>query len=180
LRSQIRDLGIANLHRNKFKESISAFKMSLSVKPDYYDAQVAMGMTYQRFEKWEEAVNVLRKADEMKPDNYEVLSALAKSLMKLKRTGELEQVYLRMLELNPEEHSLLLYLGQIAFYDGRQEEGLKKIEKALQMNEESVMGWNLYSSVLESLGRKEDAHLARENYKLLMDGQKKLHRFWGY
>ena len=116
----------------------------------------------------------------MKPDNYEVLTALAKSLMRLKRCSELEQVYLRMLDLNPEDHSLLLYLGQIAFNDGRVEEGLAKIEKALQQNEELVMGWNLYANVLESVGRKEEAKLAMENYKLLMNGQKKLHRLWGY
>jgi tetratricopeptide (TPR) repeat protein len=84
-----------------------------------------------------------------------------------------------MLKLNPDDHTLYLYLGQIAFNDGKTKEALVSYRKAIELNPEDFIGWKVLADALESLGMHEDARQARERRKEIIERLRKEQGIFG-
>jgi tetratricopeptide (TPR) repeat protein len=162
-------LGVAYFQNGKYDDAVQAFQHSLSINQKYYSAIVSLGMTYSKMELWEKALEILNQAEMLNPNNPDVQKAIAKSFRYLNRIEELEQIYLRMHARFPEDPSLALYLGKIAFDSGRTQEGLEYYEKAVQIDEESLIGWKVLSEALAKMGRKEEARAAHDKYKEIQE-----------
>lgn len=85
---------------------------------------------------------------ESDPENDLMLDDVAVSLEKLKRYDEAIAVVEKQLERNPDRYESLANLGTIYIHDGQLEEGLKWIERAIEIN--------------------PDAHFGREKYQVFL------------
>ncbi|QDV45283.1 Tetratricopeptide repeat protein [Stieleria neptunia] len=85
---------------------------------------------------------------ESDPENDLMLDDVAVSLEKLKRYDEGIAVVRKQLERNPDRYESLANLGTIYIHDGQLTEGLKWIERAIEVNPDAHFGREKYQVIL--------------------------------
>ncbi|HWR57480.1 MAG TPA: tetratricopeptide repeat-containing serine protease family protein [Thermodesulfovibrionales bacterium] len=62
---------------NMYIEAVEAYNKALTMKPDYPDAYINLGLTYYKLEKYPEAIDAYKKAARLKPDTPSIYNKIA-------------------------------------------------------------------------------------------------------
>jgi serine/threonine protein kinase/tetratricopeptide (TPR) repeat protein len=125
----------------RFSEAERALDEAIRLNPDLYDAHYLRGRVCFAEGKKEEALRSFEKAAEVRPDDYQAPNLVTQIYREQGRQDLMQEASLRALALADRHLEAYpkdvraVYLGAGALVDlGRVEEGLARLEKAIDMN----------------------------------------------
>ena len=86
---------------------------AIALKPDYAEAQLAVGEFLLREDKAEEALACFRKAIEGAPDQVDAYLGAGKALLALKKYAEVIDILERAQKIDPDHPQPHLHLSQV-------------------------------------------------------------------
>ena len=111
---------------------------------------------------------------ESDPNNDLMLDDVAVSLEKLKRYDEAIEVAQKQLERNPDRYESIANLGTFYIHDGQLAEGLKYIERAIEVNPDAHFGREKYQAILVKYVMQ---HASEDGIKLPLGRQRKKNKY---
>ncbi len=118
---------------NKYAESVAALQQAIKLKPDFYEAYFALGLTQSSQKKYAEALAAYDQAIKIKPDDYEVWAFKYSTLDDLKKYPEALAAIDKAIENNNSDVSLYVQRGAALNQLKRYPEALAALTKAIEM-----------------------------------------------
>ena len=129
------NLGLVYQNLQDNKKAIESYEKAIELKPDFHEAIGAMGTALQAQGELEEAIDHYKKALEIQPDarNHYNLAA------GLRTQGSLDEAikqFEKSLSFNENNPETLTSLGDALWHKGKVQEGLEKLNKAVEASPE--------------------------------------------
>lgn len=158
-------LGVILAVRGEDAAALKAVQQALSLAPNHFDARLALGRALFGMGDNSGAIQAFQAARVLQPTNGQVLFFLATAL---ERSGDINaalSMYRELIAIKPDSYDGHLGLGVLLLKRGGQEgdEGLKELERALEINPNLYEGRVALGRALVVRGRWNDAvaHLLR-------------------
>ena len=113
---------------------------------------------------FERAITLLKPLLREQPENPFVLDRLSTCLIRLGRHGEAIPFLKRLLRVGPGWPGPICNLGLAYYHTGQDERALEQLERAVELAPEEDYYWRALITVLEGLGRDEEAQLRRSEW----------------
>ena len=127
------NLGLVYQNLQDYTKAIESYEKAIELKPDFHEAIGAMGTAFQAQGELDEAIECYKKALSIQPDarNHFNLAAGLRNQGSLDKAIEQFEKSLSLNEHNPET---LTSLGDALWHKGKTEEGLEKLNKAVEID----------------------------------------------
>jgi tetratricopeptide (TPR) repeat protein len=135
-----RRLGLAYEKNNQLDEALAAYRRAIETEPGYYRNFQALGAFYIQRTNYREAINQFVRTVELARDEPSAHFVLGSAYMNFGRFAEAESELRFALGLG-ETPTALFTLGKILMYQGRDEEAIPYISRALARWPETYLWW---------------------------------------
>ncbi|HEX4593890.1 MAG TPA: tetratricopeptide repeat protein [Bryobacteraceae bacterium] len=135
-----RRLGQVLEQNNRLDEALAAYRRAVEVEPGYYRSYQELGTFYNQHGNYAEAVKQFKKMVELAPDEPNAHYALGVAYLNSGRYGEAEGELRFAIHL-AETPTALHALGHVLMYEGRDQEAIPYISRALSRGPESYLWW---------------------------------------
>jgi tetratricopeptide (TPR) repeat protein len=118
---------------NDPEKALEYYKKTVELKPDFYDAWLAIGDIYGKRKSWADAAAALKKAVDLKATDPVVLLNYAVDTQNAGDLVAAEAAYRKTLELDPKTAQAHYQLGLIEVNKGQNDAALAHFEKFLEL-----------------------------------------------
>jgi serine/threonine protein kinase len=139
----------------------------LQLDPDAAEAYLFKSSALFELERDEEAISASSQALRLDPYCAEAYNIQGSALGGLHHNQEALAAYEQALRLNPYNRTFLVNKGFALYELGRYEEALALCEQALRLDSDYVYAYHIKSTILESIGKSQEAEQARERARQL-------------
>ena len=124
--------------------------------------EIALAASYEQLKQPKEAIAAYHRAVDLDPGDPHSLGALAQALLTDNQLDEALKQYKELAEADPEDGSTFLHIGEILRRQGKYEEALTAVRKAIAKQTSSTEGYALEAGyneglLLDVLGRYDEA-----------------------
>lgn len=158
------NMGLFYLNEGNINEAIRYLNDSLSLKPDYDHALTALGLAYSMKGDFKESIKYLQKSLTINPSLTEAHNYLGVAYQEIGLLDEAEREFrIAIMDQNYPSRFLSYYnLARLCFTRNMLKEALEYIERALELNKNFRMAYNLKGVILEKQLKYDEAI---ESYK---------------
>lgn len=158
--------GVRLAEQNRYPDALVEFKEAIRAKPGFWEAQLELGITYDRMGRTNEAIKAYFAALETQPDLVKCYQNLGLAYDNLGEFVKALKMYLKAIRLRPNDLELRKNLGLAYFNMGSYAEAIKAYKQALRIapNDATVH----YSLGLVYLDL-EDKNSVLEEHRLLKE-----------
>jgi tetratricopeptide (TPR) repeat protein len=135
-----RRLGMACQGNNQLDEALTAYRRAIEVEPGYYRNYHQLGIFYNKQANYTEAAKYLQKTVELVPDEPDAHYALGLVYMNSGRFAEAENELRLAIHLG-ETPIALHTLGVVLMYQGRDQDAIPYLLRALRVGPERYLWW---------------------------------------
>ncbi|HVU47716.1 MAG TPA: tetratricopeptide repeat protein [Terracidiphilus sp.] len=128
--------------------------------------EFTLGAAYEQLKKPKDAIAAYERAEDMQPGDPRTIDALAQALYNNDQFDEALKQYKELAEADPENNQPLIRISEIQRRQGKYEEALASIEKALKIDSTSLEAGYNEGLLLDVLGRFDEAAQA---YQKMVD-----------
>ena len=150
----------------KFDQAIKVYKLSLSLNPNFYQAQYNLAKLYCDLENYEDANIELQKYFDLKPNSIEGLLLLGNLNLKFKKYNLAEKNYKSILDENPKDFRGYYSLGNLFKKKKQFYEAIKYYNKAVEVNSKDYASYNNLANIYQE---QAQYRLAINNYKKVIE-----------
>ena len=150
-----RRLGQVLEQNNQIEDALAAYHKALQVGPGYYKNYHALGSFYFDRANYAEAVKYLNKTVELAPDEPNSHYALGVTYMNFGRFAEAQKELAVTVGLE-ESPMALFMMGQVLMYQGKDQEAIPYLSRALSRSPEPL-SWMFLGIAYRRMGRKAEA-----------------------
>jgi Flp pilus assembly protein TadD/TolB-like protein len=154
-----RRLGMAYESNDQLSEALAEFRRAIELEPRNYRNHQALGNFYNQTADYREAANHFQKAVELAPDEPIAHFALGSAFMNLGYFTEAESEFRSALKLG-ETPDILNSLGVVLSYQGRNEEAIVYLSRALSRWPTKQLWWMNLATAYRRLNRTDEAERA--------------------
>ncbi|NQU61490.1 MAG: tetratricopeptide repeat protein [Rhodospirillales bacterium] len=146
------------LHQaGRLAEAEAAYGKILKGAPDFFEANVNLGVVLQGQGKLEEALDAYKQAIKINPDSPEIHFAFATALQEMEQTVVAVAAYQRAVELKPDFVDALNGLAIALQTQGDAENATKSFERALEADPDNAETLNNLGTLYHKEARLDDA-----------------------
>jgi Flp pilus assembly protein TadD len=135
-----RRLGQVLERNNRPDEALSAYRRAVEIEPQYYRNEQALGTFYFDRAQYNDAADHFTKATELAPAEPNAHYALGATYSQLGRFSDAENELRSAIRMS-ETPVALHALGHVLMYEGKDQEAIPYIARALQLGPEIYLGW---------------------------------------
>jgi tetratricopeptide (TPR) repeat protein len=135
-----RRLGQVLERSNQPDEALSAYRRAVEIEPQYYRNQQALGTFYFDRAQYNDAADHYTKTTELAPSEPNAHYALGVTYLNLGRFTDAEDQLRFAIHLS-ETPPALYSLGQVLMYEGKDQEAIPYIARALKLGPGIYLGW---------------------------------------
>jgi len=128
--------------------------------------EFTLGAAYEQLKKPKDAIAAYQRAEDMEPGDLRTIDALAQALYSSDQFDEALKQYKELAEADPENNAPLIRIAEIQRRQGKYEDALNTIEKALKIDPTSLEAGYNEGLLLDVLGRFDEAAQA---YQKMVD-----------
>ena len=150
-------LGASTAQIGMIDKSIESYKKAISIKPDYIEAYINMGLAYQHLGKLEEAIEEFKKALLVKPDYTEAYSNMGNAFLEQGKLEEAIDAYKTVLSLEPDYAEAFNNMGNALQGQDKLEEAIEVYNKALFIKPDYPEAYSNMGNALQAQGKLEEA-----------------------
>jgi len=144
-------LGLIYLQQKKFKEAQGTYQLILDLSPDDAEARFYLANIYEELKDRPRAVIELKKSLEINPDYEEALNYLGYIYVEEgANLAEAERMIKKALARQPENGAFVDSLGWLYFKQGKIQEAVKELERAVFLMEDPVIYDHMGDAYLKS------------------------------
>jgi tetratricopeptide (TPR) repeat protein len=144
--------------------AISSFQLSLEADPDYYDANIQLGIILTA-RKNNDATKYLDAATKMRPKSKEAWFAKAYFFQEMGNFQQALNCYRKVIEIEPENVDAYYNVGIINMDAKQYKEALRSFDICVKMNPDFIEAYYMRGQVHEKLENTDDAKL---NYEYII------------
>jgi tetratricopeptide (TPR) repeat protein len=125
--------------------------------------EFTLGAAYAQLKKPKDAIAAYQRAEDLEPGDLRTIDALAEALFNDEQYDEALKQYRQLAAADPENPEALVHISEIQRHQGKYEDALATIQKALKIDSTSLeAGYNegLLYDVLGRFGDAEQAYLS--------------------
>jgi len=156
--------GRAALARKKPQEAISHFQLATSLYPEFFDAQLLLGIALMDLRDWPLAENAFQRAVQIKPEHPSALIALGEVYWREKRYGEAEKMLLEGLRLDEKNWHGHFTLGRLYWEQNQVMKAAPAIGHTLQLKPDFAEAHLLAGNILLRLEQQQRALVEYREY----------------
>jgi tetratricopeptide (TPR) repeat protein len=139
------------------EEAEEAYKKSVKVDPEAYEAYISMGNMYRDESEYEKAAEAYLKVLEIKPDLYEIYLEIAQVYLKEgQKLDEAQKMVNTALKANRGDSKSYEIKGQIFLAMGKKDDAKAELKKAIKYDPENKSAKELLDSISKPETQKED------------------------
>ena len=150
-------IGTTNHSLGKLNEAMEAYTKAISIKPDYAEAYLNMGIVLKEQRKLNEAMEAYTKAISIKPDFAEAYNSMGNTLKEQGKLKEAIKAYNKALSIKPDYAEAYYNMGVTLQDLGKLEEAIKAYNKALSIKPGYAEAYNNMGVTLQEQGKLEEA-----------------------
>ncbi len=150
--------------RKNQNEAIAHFRKALSIYPEFFDAQLLMGMAFMDLRDWPNAEQSFARALEIKSDDPTALFASGEVYWRQKRHQEAESSLLAGLKLDEKNWHGYFTLARLYWDNGETIKAGSAIGHTLQLKPDFAEAHLLAGNILLKLGQPQRARVEYEEY----------------
>jgi tetratricopeptide (TPR) repeat protein len=128
--------------------------------------EFTLGAAYEQLKQPKDAIAAYQQAEDMEPGDLRTIDALAQALLNNNQFDDAMKQYKLLAENDPENNEALIHISEIQRKQGKYEEALATINKALKIDPTSLEAGYDQGLVLDVLGRFDQAEQA---YQKMVD-----------
>ena len=128
--------------------------------------EFTLGAAYEQLKKPKDAIAAYQRAEDLEPGDPRTIDALAQALYNDNQFDEALKQYKDLAEADPENNQPLIRISEIQRRQGKYEEALATIEKALKIDSTSLEAGYNEGLLLDVLGRFDEA---AQSYQKMVD-----------
>jgi tetratricopeptide (TPR) repeat protein len=144
------------------ERALQCFERACELKPDFAEAWIFSGMMRRRLGRFQQALNAFLRAGKIAPDNPLVAESLGDVFYEVGDFPQAEKEYRRARKMARIRPSLESRLGLTQIRNGRAEEGLDRLRKAVAREPESAELHDRLITACVWLNRPRDAAAAAD------------------
>ena len=130
------NLGAEALMRDDLVTARRELTIANAIAPDFEKAQSNLGIVHLRSGEAEEAVALYERAIQIHPDSVPLLNNLVRAKQQLGDQAATAELLGRLGEVNQTNPYFFIYQGEVALADGRVDEALEQMRRALRTDSE--------------------------------------------
>ena len=150
-------LGFIAIQNGNNNEAIDLIERSITIKPDFTDALINLGVAYNNIGLLNEAVSSYQKALTFKPDNVKALNNLGISLKKMGRLDEAARHFQKAIAFDPSFAEAHNNLSNVFLELGRHNEAVESSRKAIALQPNFAKAHNNLANILKEQGKFDEA-----------------------
>lgn len=139
-----------------FAAAVETFQEALAHNPDDAFLVASLGNTYARMGRFEEALVSLQQAIHLDPNSTYAYGNLSILYLHLRQYEDVIATCLAEIEI-ADSHSARRLLGYVHDWQGRPEEAIAELERAVALEPEDYEARGALAKVLRAVGRGQDA-----------------------
>lgn len=153
------NIGIVHLNRGNLDEAIRYLNKSLALNPNYYLALNALGLAYFMKGNLEESTKYFQRCLVINPTFSEARNDLGMVYQEMGLMDKAQQEFrIAAADKNFNSRELPYYnLARLYLAQGKLDEALEHVQKALELNKEMAMAYNLKGMIHEKLKKYDEA-----------------------
>ncbi|HTB97845.1 MAG TPA: tetratricopeptide repeat protein [Terracidiphilus sp.] len=128
--------------------------------------EFALGAAYEQMKRTKDAIAAYQRAVDIEPGDPRTMGALAQTLLNDEQLDAALKIYRDMAEVDPEDVSTLIHICEIERRQGKYEDALATIKKALKKDPDNLEAGYNDGLLLDVLGRYEEAS---QEYEQMVD-----------
>lgn len=128
--------------------------------------EFTLGAAYEQLKKPKDAIAAYERAEDMEPGDPRTIDALAQALYNNDQIDDALKQYKQLAEADPENNQPLIRISEIQRRQGKYEDALATIEKALKIDATSLEAGYNKGLLLDVLGRFDEAE---QTYQKMVD-----------
>jgi tetratricopeptide (TPR) repeat protein len=128
--------------------------------------EFTLGAAYDQLKQPKDAIAAYERAEDMEPGDPRTIDALAQALFNNNQFDEALKQYQNLAEADPENNAPLIRIAEIQRRQGKYEDALTTIEKALKIDSTSLEAGYNQGLLLDVLGRFDEA---AQTYQKMVD-----------
>lgn len=156
--------GRAALAKKRPQEAIDHFQKAASLFPEFFEAQLLLGIAFMDLRDWQLAENAFQRAVQIKPDNPTALIALGEVYWREKRYGEAEQALLAGLKIDEKNWHGHFTLGRLYWDQDQVMKAAPAIGHTLQLKPDFAEAHLLAGNILLRLDQQQRALVEYREY----------------
>jgi tetratricopeptide (TPR) repeat protein len=119
--------------------------------------EFALGATYDQLKRSKDAIAAYKRAADMDPDDTHTMGALAQALLNDNQLDEAMKEYQMLSAMDQEDPSAFIHISEIQRRQGKYEDALATIRKAVKKDPDSLEAGYNEGLLLDVLGRYDEA-----------------------
>ena len=155
-------LGASAAQVDMTDEAITAFKKVISIKPEYPDAYINMGLLLHNQGNSEKAVELLKKAVLLQPDHEIAYNNLGLSLQGITKLDEAIEAYKKAISLKPNYAIAYNNMGNVLQDQGKLDDAIDAYKKSVSLKPDYAVAYN---NIGFTLNKKEIFGKSISSYK---------------
>ncbi len=165
--------GLAHAYETsgRIADAQAAYEKAVALRPNEWDGYSNLGGFFDRQSRYPQSIAQYQHALDLTPDNAQVLLNLGGVYVDSgdpKLLPKAEVALQRSLTLNP-SYGAYANLGDLYYLERRYPEAVTALEKALSLNDEDYLVWNMLLDSYEWLKQPQKAEDARRREILLLE-----------
>ena len=151
------NLGKYYSNNENYEKAVSMYREALVFHPSYHKAHVMLVPLLFKLNRTNEAIQATHQAIDRNPKNQDMALSLFITLFNQEQYAEAEQVYRHYLTLNSQDSNAHFYQGALAFAQGRYEETILNLQRAIKNAPENTDAHLYLAQALEKVGKSQEA-----------------------
>ncbi|HEY1648387.1 MAG TPA: tetratricopeptide repeat protein [Terracidiphilus sp.] len=128
--------------------------------------EFTLGAAYEQLKESKDAIAAYQRAEDLQPGDLRTIDALAQALFNNDQFDEALKQYKQLAEDDPENNEALIHISEIQRRQGKYQDALDTIDKALKIDPSSLEAGYNQGLLLDVLGRFDEAAQA---YQKMVD-----------
>jgi tetratricopeptide (TPR) repeat protein len=156
--------GRAALAKKSYKEAIAQLQQAVATYPNFYEAQLLLGIAYMDLREWDNAEKSMQRAVEIKPDSGAAMIYLGEVYWRQKRYPDAEQTLRDGLKLDEKSWHGQFTLGRLYWDMGEVAKAGGPIGLTLQLKPDLAEAHLLAGNILLRVNQRERALVEYREY----------------
>lgn len=150
-------LGISLKAECRFKEALNSYQQSIQLQPDYWQAQLNMGICYEEMNIQKTAIEIYWQVLRINPNSHKALHNLGTLLHEQGNLTQAKKYLLKALAIKPDSVFTLSNLGHVYLSEKNYEEASQYLERGYELNPEDIHLVNHLTYVCIHLNQSQKA-----------------------
>jgi Flp pilus assembly protein TadD len=156
--------GRAALAKKNYKEAITQLQQAVATYPNFFEAQLLLGIAYMDLREWDNAERTMQRAVEIKPDSGAAMIYLGEVYWRQKRYPDAEQTLRDGLKLDEKSWHGQFTLGRLYWDMGEVAKAGGPIGMTLQLKPNLAEAHLLAGNILLRVNQRERALVEYREY----------------